>query len=527
MSDNFPQYPPAPPPAPPPPPPPPAWQPPPIGAPAPYGATPHGQQPPFGAEPPPAPPRHSAALILLVTGAVALVISGVTIAAWVTLKGDGGPSYPDDWDPRVEDIAQFVQTERGVLFEHPVYVDFLTDEEFTADVTTSEDELTDEDRASLEQAESTLRALGLVSGDVDLFEQQNQLTGEGVAAYYDPDTKRIRVRGTELTPDLRVTLAHELTHALQDQFVDLNEVEADLTEDESSRYRAVVEGDASNVEDAYVDEELTDAEYDDYVSRSAEISAGVDLDGVPPATVALFDAPYAIGPSFDRIVINERGSIGLNNALREPPASDLQLLDPRAYFADRGPEDVDIPEHPDDQAVIEEGEFGTFDWYIVLASRIDPKQALNAVDGWAGDSYVSYESPSGTCVAARFLGQSPQATADMKAALDAWVAFSPSDASVTSIDDRTVQLTSCDPGADAAAVGAETPVENLLAPPATRLVIAADLQDELDLELEAAWCVADGVVDQLTMEQLASREITDEMRQIVSVVMATCGVTPR
>ena len=332
----------------------------------------------------------------MITGAVALVLSGGDRSRrGSTLKGDGGPSYPDDWDPRVEDIAQFVQTERGVLFEHPVYVDFLSDEEFTADVTTSEDELTDEDRASLEEAESTLRALGLVSGDIDLFEQQNQLTGEGVAAYYDPDIKRIRVRGTEMTPDLEVTLAHELTHALQDQFVDLNAVEADLDEDESSRYRAVVEGDATNIEDAYADKELTDAEYDEYVSRSQDVSDEVDLDGVPPAMVALFDAPYAIGPSFDRIVKNERGSSGLNDALREPPASDLQLLDPRVYFDGRRPEDVDTPEHPADQEVIEEGEFGTFDWYIVLASRIDPKHALNAVDGWAGDSYVELQGADG------------------------------------------------------------------------------------------------------------------------------------
>jgi hypothetical protein len=520
MSNDFPPYPPAPPP--PPPPPAPGWQPPPFGTPAPYGV-----QPEFAGAPPPRRPEHSAALILLITGAVALVISGVTIAAWVTLKGDGRPSHPDDWDPRVEDIAQFVQTERGVLFEHPVYVDFLPDEEFTADVTTSEDELTDEDRESLEEAESTLRALGLVSGDIDLFEQQNQLTGEGVAAYYDPDIERIRVRGTELTPDLRVTLAHELTHVLQDQFVDLNGVEADLNEDDASRYRAVVEGDATNVEDAYADKELTDAEYDEYVDRSQDASDEVDLEGVPPAMVALFEAPYAIGPSFDRILKNERGSSGLNDALRDPPASDLQLLDPRVYLAGRAPEDVDVPSPPSGQAVIDEGEFGTFDWYIVLASRIDPRRALHAVDGWAGDSYVSYEGAAGACVAVRFRGATLADTDVMAGALDEWLSFSrPGEAFVNDVDDRTLELTSCDPGTDVATAGANTPVENLIAPPATRLAITADLQDELDLELEAAWCVADGAVDRLTMEQLLASDISDDIRQIIADVMGACGVLP-
>ena len=54
---------------------------------------------------------------LLVIGAVAVVTDQFT---------DDGPGHPDEWDPRVADLAAFVEDERGLDFDHPVYVDFLT-----------------------------------------------------------------------------------------------------------------------------------------------------------------------------------------------------------------------------------------------------------------------------------------------------------------------------------------------------------------------------------------------------------------
>ena len=46
--------------------------------------------------------------------------------------------------------------------------------------------------------------MGLVEGDVDLFDESNKLRGAGVLGYYSYDDERIRVRGTELTPAVRV-----------------------------------------------------------------------------------------------------------------------------------------------------------------------------------------------------------------------------------------------------------------------------------------------------------------------------------
>jgi hypothetical protein len=504
------------PPSPPGPPPPPTYGAPP---PPPYGAPP-GWQPA-----PPPPPKHTGAIVLAIVGSVALFLVGIGIAGWAAFNRQDGPSHPDDWDPRVADIAQFVQTERGVLFEHPVHVDFLSDEEFTAEVTTAESELTDEDRETIDDSEAALRAMGLVEGDLDLFDEQNQLAGEGAAAFYDPETERITVRGTELTPEIRGTLAHEMTHALQDQYVDLDEVEGELRPDQSSLFRAVVEGDAVLVEDAYVLEELTAEEQGEYETGSAESAEQVDLEGVTPALIAFFQAPYVFGPSFVSVVRAEEGLAGVNDALRTPPESDRQLLDPRAYLKGTDPVEVEAPDVPEGAEVIEDGVFGALDWYVVLASRVDPKAALAVVDAWNGDSFVTYDAGGEVCVAARYEAVDAAGADAVRGLFDQWVGSMGGSASVTEVDDTTLAFVSCDPGADAVA-GTSTTPDALLAVPAARLGIVADVLDQLDVPLDDAWCVAQGVIDAFAIEELTAAEVTPDAQQRVFAAMRSCGVTP-
>jgi hypothetical protein len=464
--------------------------------------------------------------VFAIVAAVALFITGATIVAWVAFRANQGPDHPDDWDPRVSDIVSFVERERGLDFEHPVQVDFLADEEFTADVQTSEADLTDEDRESIENAEAVLRALGLIEDDVDLFEQQNELVGEGTLAYYDPETETIRVRGTELTPDVRVTLAHELTHALQDQSFDLEAVEESVDEDVLLPYRTVVEGDATLVENAYRDEELTAADRDQHADAADEQVDEEALAKIPPVLIAFFQAPYALGPSFTSIVKEAEGTPGLNELIETPPESELQLLDPQAYFDDDLPEPVDMPPVPDGAEVVDDGEFGALSWYIVLASRVDPTRALAAVDGWAGDQYVSYADQGKVCVAARFRGSDDEAARTMRTMLDEWASSMPSGAAtVTSIDGRTVAIESCDPG-EASAPTADD-VSTFLTVPAARLAIANEMMVEVDAVFDDAWCVANGVVEQLEVTDLSAAELSAEASQRVVGVMLGCGIRPR
>jgi hypothetical protein len=70
-----------------------------------------------------------------------------------------------------------------------------------------------------------------------------------IMAFYDPKTKTVTVishpsqTGTDAMNEAMVTLAHELTHALQDKELDLNKQDFH-TSDEYFAYDAIIEGDA-------------------------------------------------------------------------------------------------------------------------------------------------------------------------------------------------------------------------------------------------------------------------------------------
>src|SRR2546430_4207437 len=81
--------------------------------------------------------------------------------------------------------------------------------------------------------ESVFRALGFIGGKVDLLRAYETHQTSGTLAYYDPDRQEIIVRGTALDVAHRVTVAHELTHVLQDQHFDLRALQKRATASET------------------------------------------------------------------------------------------------------------------------------------------------------------------------------------------------------------------------------------------------------------------------------------------------------
>jgi hypothetical protein len=136
----------------------------------------------------------------------------------------------------------FIEQQRGLQFVHPVTVKFLTVAAFQKQVTQSPDSLSKSDRAQLENSVAFLRALGLIEGKTDLLSSINKTSGESTLAFYSPESKTITVRGTTLDVATRVTLVHEMTHALQDQHFDLLKMQKMGNHDESGAIDALIEG---------------------------------------------------------------------------------------------------------------------------------------------------------------------------------------------------------------------------------------------------------------------------------------------
>ncbi len=457
----------------------------------------------------------------LVALAALVVVGLVAGGGYIAVKGRN--NFPSNWDPRVEPIAEWVAQERNLDFDHPVDVLFLTAEEYReASGGGGDDESVEEtDESELEDTAAQLRALGFLEGEVDLGAANDTLNDAGTLAFYDPGTKKVYVRGTELTPSLRVTLAHELVHVLQDQNFDLTRV-ADLPESRGTVLRALAEGDAGRVEDAYVADVLTDAERTAYEEASAaegEEASGELDEKVPPIMTALFSSPYVFGPVLIQVLDQEGGDDAIDGALEEPPTEEV-LFDPLVLGTPAAkPEEVSV-EAPEGSETIDDGDFGPTAWYLLLASRLSPTVALEAALGLGGDAYVVYKQDEKVCVRANATGDTPEDLAQLAEGLTGWVARSPETAAVEVTDDE-VRFRSCDPGTEA--TGAGTVSTDLLVVPVTRTQVYLSGVSGGSTPAQAT-CFADAIVGRFTIEQLVDDTYlgTPEAQGIIEELAGTC-----
>jgi hypothetical protein len=468
---------------------------------------------------------------------VRLVLAAVVAALLVVVAGavggafhDSATHHPARWDPRVRELVAFVEQARGHRFDHPVSVYFLSPAAYRKASQGGSDvsRPTAAQRRDSELDAAELRALGMLQGDPNLLDAGRQLADSGTLAFYDQRFDVVNVRGSTMSVALRVTLVHELTHALQDQQFDIARL---LDTDDSERAtaaRAIAEGDATAVENAYV-AQLPASERNAYQSqsRAQRDHAEAGLGDVPDVLTTLFGLPYALGSSFVDLVDADPHGTTLDRVdavYDRMPAATSQLFDPRDYFDDVPVRRVTAPRWPTGGTQHDVDHLGAGFLFVMLSERIDPVTAMAAVDGWRGDRYRSVvvrDASEGAhdgrlCVAARIELATARDADELHAALSGWAAAMPDAASATvghaggSGGTAAVTLRTCDPGKDAD-VGLTGRSADALAYPVVRNELAAG-QVGAGLDRDRAICVADAVVPQLTTGDLAAQELTPELQ---------------
>jgi hypothetical protein len=295
-------------------------------------------------------------------------------------------------------IAAQVEHLRGLKYKHAVPVHFLSGKAFEQAVGVNS-KLSAKDRAEFEREAGIFRALGLLSGRVDLVKALDAESKSSTLAYYDFHKKQIVVRGTVIDASHRVTLAHELTHVLQDQYFDLNKLEDRATKSDTgdeSALRAIIEGDAVRIEDKYkatlskADQHAYDREQ---AAEGTRVSAG--LASVPEVLQFLESAPYEFGPLTMKVLERTGGDARINDAFTGPTPSTRLFVQPG--FLDQAAR-VDPPARPAGTAAAGAPDtFGAFETYLVLSSRIDALRALEAADVVDGGRAIAYRNGA-SCV---------------------------------------------------------------------------------------------------------------------------------
>jgi hypothetical protein len=252
----------------------------------------------------------------------------------------------------------------------------------------------------------TLEAFGLIPKGFPLDSFMLDLLTEQVAGLYDPQKKEFFIADWIAPGDQKTVMAHELTHALDDQYFHLEKWEkAVRSNDDASLARdAVIEGSAIA---AMMDYTLADLhtsvrELPDIApfiesSVADEMDKDPNLAKAPPFIRDELLFPYLEGAKFTQKVLKANGSwADFQTVFKNPPASTEQILHPDMYFQKVTPERVNVPnlksDIPRGYAQLDDNVVGEFALSEVLKQFLGPGDAEKFAPMWRGDRYALFEN---------------------------------------------------------------------------------------------------------------------------------------
>ena len=268
----------------------------------------------------------------------------------------------------------------------------------------------------LARSEMTMKKFGLLSRDFNLREFVVRANGKEIAAYYDDETKTISMVNWIPLERQAPILAHELTHALQDQNYDLKawmKVEApkpgekknnesDVNDDSIPARRAAVEGQAQIVFVDYIlaplGRNLQNTPGLLYQMEEPAVKAAADSQLLHDAPMILREMgtfPYREGLIFEGELLEKGGKqMAFSGVFARPPRNTHEVMQPTAYMNREKLSQVHIPDVQqilsDKYAVYDTGGVGELDVRALLKTYGNRKEADILAGSWSGGAYVAF-----------------------------------------------------------------------------------------------------------------------------------------
>ncbi len=345
-----------------------------------------------------------------------------------------------EFEATIDELIEIVEEIRGLEFKTRPVVVAQSEADFLDGYNTLVREDFEENEQDYTDATGYFHALGLLPTSATFLEASEALASGGIVGYYNTETDDLFVRGTELSPFVKLVVVHELVHALDDQWFELYRPEYEDREDEISfGFGAVIEGNARWVEEQYRRGLPTDEQAAIAVE---ELSAGGDFDfsTVTIEYLQLIISRYDYGELLIDELRDSGGQEAVDAAFVDPPDTSEKVMVFGAFTNDE--DRIEVAPPPAEGDVILEGVLGQITLEIILGSVIDRNTAAEAAAGWGGDWFVTWADGDRTCLRADFASDSASDADELESALERW-ADRQSDASVASIDGGLLRLTSC------------------------------------------------------------------------------------
>ena len=250
--------------------------------------------------------------------------------------------------------------------------------------------------AELVGAQAAYRLFGLIPDTLDLRRTMVDLLTEQVAGYFDPDSNALYVP-TDIDPSqARLVISHELVHALQDQYLNLDSlVELKRQNDRRSAAQAILEGQATLAQILVLMPEQKIESLPNFWDLRTALGGQQDQMKVfGSAPLWLRESlifPYLGGAEFVRWF--DREYVGKQPYGALMPISTEQILHPARYVAGDRPDRIvfeppALPRGVRADSVRYEDELGEFEIRLLLEQHLgDDSAAALLASGWNGDRY--------------------------------------------------------------------------------------------------------------------------------------------
>jgi hypothetical protein len=314
----------------------------------------------------------------------------------------------------VDEILAFDSKQTGLPIKKTVKRKLTSREEVVSYLSKH---MNDEDAQRLRRSELVLKKFGLLPRDFDLGKLLVALLREQVAGYYDPKTKTVNLLDWVPIEEQEPVMAHELTHALQDQSFGLEKwmkkgakdlaeskkdpTPADIENDEMDNARqAVVEGQAEAVMVQYalapVGRSITDSPELVDAMESTMINGTPDSAVFKDAPIFLKESltfPYSYGMEFVVKLLQKGGKEkAFADVLRNPPHTTRQIMQPDTYLSGERIEPMRVPDFGHDfkdYFKFDIGAMGEFDVAVLIEQYAGKELSKRLYPEWRGGYYYA------------------------------------------------------------------------------------------------------------------------------------------
>lgn len=251
--------------------------------------------------------------------------------------------------------------------------------------------------AEMHATEVLLKAFGLAPQDFAYRPFLIKLLTEQVAGYYDPKAQQFYLADWIELEGQKPVMAHELTHALQDQHFNLKRFEKWPKGDSDAELaaHALIEGDATLAMTLYMAKNPMIA-LAFIRSLGAQGTAADQFKQAPRALRESLLFPYEEGSTWATQVYRRGGWEMVSKAFTKLPQSSEQILHAEKYFSYEPPVKINLP---DFRSVLGSGwksintdVNGEWGYYLILDEFLNhSSESKQASAGWAGDRFSIYE----------------------------------------------------------------------------------------------------------------------------------------